>query len=172
MSFFGPTQRKWALYCHVFSISLWLGAAVAMLTIALLRPARPQTAAALAAYCLSVKLIDDHVIIASSGASLLSGLLLSWKTKWGFFVWYWVAFKLVATVLMVAFGATCLGPWINETARIAETRGLDALSAPEFHRPAGLSLFWGSLQVLLLIGIVGISVFKPWGRIGDSEKRR
>ena len=55
--------------------------------------------------------------------------MLSWRTKWGFFVWYWVGFKLVATILMVVFGATCLGPWIDRTA--ADVAKVAEMDQPE-----------------------------------------
>ena len=164
-SLFGPTARKWALTFHLLSIGIWMGAAIAMMTIALLRPSRPASDAGLLAYCLAIKLIDDWVIIASAGASLISGLLLSWKTKWGFFTWYWVAFKLVSTVIMVTFGATCLGPWINATASLAETQGLAAMDNPEFTSDIDSVRIWGTLQILLLVILIVVSVFKPWGKL-------
>jgi hypothetical protein len=166
MAYLGPVGRKWALILHLLCMALWLGSAIAMMTIAILRPNPPQTGVELAAHWLAIKLIDDFVIIGSAGGSLLTGLFLSWKTKWGFFQWYWVAFKLIATVGMVIFGATFLGPWIDATAAAAQRHGLAALEQPEYSQPMTQMLIWGTVQIVLLIAIVVISIFKPWGKVG------
>lgn len=173
-----PRGRKIVLALHILSAGLWLGAAVAMVTIMWLRPAAPQVAEELLAWCLAVKLIDDAVVIGSAGGSLLTGLYLCWRTRWGFFVWYWVAFKLIATVLMVVFGATCLGPWIDRNAAIASRLGLHALNDRVFQTDETRVAIFGAIQATFLAVIVAVSVFKPWGRItysapeGASEKPR
>jgi hypothetical protein len=169
MAEFGPRGRKWALSFHVLFSAVWLGAAVAMVVIMCLRPAAPRTGAELLAWCLAVKLIDDIIIIGSAAGALLTGLLLSWRTKWGFFVWFWVAFKLVATVAMVTFGAACLGPWIDETAAAVGSNGLEALDDPAFRAVRDRTTLFGGLQVGLLVFVVFVSVFKPWGRIRRKE---
>jgi hypothetical protein len=161
----GPTGRKWAVSFHVFFASLWFGSAFAMVIVMALKPAIPESPAALLAWCLAIKLIDDVVIIGSAGGALLTGLLLSWKTKWGFFTWFWVSFKLIATVVMVVFGATCLGPWIDEAAAIAGSEGLQALDNAAYWLNSNLALICGSMQVALLAFILFISIFKPWGKI-------
>lgn len=165
MKEFGPRSRKWAVSLHIIFTSLWFGSAFAMVMVMWLRPAAPANGEELLAWCLAVKLIDDVVIVGSAAGSLLTGLLLSWKTKWGFFIWFWVAFKLVATVFMVAFGAICLGPWIDETARVARRDGLDAVQELDFSTPTYLAAMCGSVQVVLLATILCVSIFKPWGKI-------
>jgi len=167
----GPRGRKWVVTLHVLSSGLWLGAAAAMVAVMWLRPVAPRTAAELLAWCLAVKLIDDVVVIGSAAGSLLTGLMLSWRTKWGLFVWYWVGFKLVATVLMVAFGATCLGPWIDRAAAAAGRSGLDALSDPTFRADDVRARVFGALQAGLLAFVVFVSVFKPWGRVARSLRQ-
>jgi hypothetical protein len=170
MKEFGPRARKWAVSLHVGFASLWFGSAFAMVLVMWLRPAAPASEGELLAWCLAIKLIDDMVIIGSAAGSLLTGLLLSWKTKWGFFIWFWVAFKLLATVCMVVFGATCLGPWIDETAALVRCDGLDALAGPSYVAATSLASICGSLQVALLAFILGVSIFKPWGKIRGAVR--
>lgn len=161
----GPMGRKAALTVHLLFVALWFGAAIAMVLLIALRPAKLQSDSELVAYCVCVTWIDDWIIIGAAGGSLLSGLFLSWKTPWGFFKWYWVSIKLVATVAMVAFGATCLGPWINQAHQLAAAKGLSALQDVNFQVANRRVLIWGVLQILLLALLIGISIFKPWGRI-------
>lgn len=164
MSDFGPVGRKWALSVHLLFVALWLGAAVAMMTIAFFHPV-PQTGEELYGYRNSLTWIDDWVLVIAAGGTLLSGMLLAWRTKWGFFKWYWVSLKLLTTVLMVAFGAVCLGPWITTTAHAVRDQGIATLQGSEYQSANRRALFWGTVQILVLMGIVIVSVHKPWGKI-------
>ena len=161
----GPHGRKWALTIHLVFVGLWFGAAIAMVLLIALRPESFDSAEALVVHCRCVKLIDDYIIIASAGGSLVTGLFLSWKTKWGFFKWYWVAFKLVVTIGMVCFGAFFLGPWINTMAAIAAERGLAAIEDSVFQAAHTKTLLFGTFQIGLLAAVIAISVFKPWGKV-------
>ena len=160
-----PLGRKWALSIHLIFVGLWFGAAIAMVLLIALRPSSFESPESLVIHCNCVKIIDDYIIIGSAGGSLVTGLFLSWKTRWGFFQWYWVAFKIIATIMMVCFGAAFLGPWINRTAEIAADLGLQAFDSPEYQTANSRALIFGSMQIGLLTAVVVISVFKPWGKI-------
>ncbi len=169
-----PLNKPWrqaALWAHVLSSSLWFGAVLAMMVLAVAKDRVPQSPAELRAFCLCVKLIDDFVIIATCGAAALSGLLLSWKTKWGFFVWWWVGVKLVLTLTMLAVGALWLGPWINEIEALArvDAGGLRAL--PRYGALNGRVLGIGGAQFVVLGFVLYASVFKPWGKVGGRGTR-
>ena len=73
-----PLSKPWrqaALWAHVLSSSLWFGAVLAMMVLAVAKDRVPQSAAELRAFCVCVKLIDDLVIIATCGAAALSGIV-------------------------------------------------------------------------------------------------
>jgi len=160
-----PLGRKWALSIHLIFVGLWFGAAIAMVLLIALRPSSFASPESLAVHCNCVKLIDDYIIIGSAGGSLVTGLFLSWKTRWGFFQWYWIALKIIVTVMMVCFGAIFLGPWINRTAEIAAQQGLQAFDSPAYQTANSRALIFGSMQIGLLLTVIVISVFKPWGKI-------
>jgi len=159
-----PKGRKWALSVHLVFVGTWFGSAIAMVLLIAARPREFASGEALAAYCNSVAMIDDWIIIAAAGGTWLSGSFLAWRTNWGFFKWYWVAWKFLSTTAMVLFGATCLGPWITETASIAGSAGLDALQDARFQTVSKRSLICGIAQIIVLAGIFFVSVFKPWGK--------
>lgn len=161
----GPKGRKLALAVHLLFVALWFGAAVAMVLLVFAQPRTLSDDLELIAYCRCVKVIDDFIIIAAAGGTLLSGVFLAWRTKWGFFVWYWIAFKLIATLAMVVFGATCLGPWINMRYEIARSGGIDVLNDAAYQVATHRVQLWGTLQIVLLAVVVIISIFKPWGKI-------
>ncbi|WP_181198231.1 DUF2269 family protein [Enhygromyxa salina] len=161
---FSKTARKWTLWVHVLSSSLWLGSALAMMILTFAKGRSPTNAAELHAFCLCVKLIDDFVIIASCGVSALSGILLSWKTPWGFFRYWWVAVKLCITVALLCVGAGLLGPWINETEALARTHGWAARELPRYQTVEREVTVLGSVQLVILGFVLYASIFKPWGK--------
>ena len=165
ISFAASFVRKCALTVHLVFAALWFGAAVALIMLVFARPSRLASDAELRVYCACVKLIDDFIIIGAANGTLLSGVFLSWRTSWGFFKWYWVSFKLLGTLAMVLFGALCLGPWVNLMHQLATSNGLKAVDTLSFQRAELQILCWGSGQIVLLLMIIAISVFKPWGRI-------
>ena len=161
----GKPARQWVLWVHVLASMLWLGSAVAMMVLTFAKGSRPSNAGELYGFCLAIKLIDDWVIIASCGLSAVSGMLLSWKTPWGFFRWWWVAVKLVVTVALLIVGASLLGPWINETEAIARAHGWDALGMPRYATVERRVTVLGTIQLGVLGFILYASILKPWGKL-------
>lgn len=168
--------RKLTLWVHVLSSSLWLGSAVAMVVLLLAKwhhlewASVSESVPLVYGILLAVKLIDDYVIIGSCGVSALSGMLLSWKTPWGFFNYWWVAVKFVITLLLLLSGASLLGPWINASEELARAR----LSAPVDEQRLALldSLVsgLGGSQVLILGFLMFASTYKPWGKIARAPR--
>jgi hypothetical protein len=160
--------RKWSLWVHALSSSLWMGSALAMMVLILAKGSVPDDAAQLYAFCLCVKLIDDWIIIGSCGLSALSGLLLAWKTPWGFFRHWWVAVKLCITVALLCVGAGLLGPWINETEALARDHGGVVQQLPRYWVVERNVTILGSVQLCILAFVLYASIFKPWGKLRKS----
>jgi hypothetical protein len=159
------TARKWSVWVHALSSSLWLGSALAMMVLMFAKGRVIDDAAQLYAFCLCVKLIDDFVIISSCGISALSGLLLAWKTPWGFFRHWWVAVKLVITIALLCVGAGLLGPWINETEALVRDHAGTVRELPRYHTVERNVTVLGSVQLLILGFVLYASIFKPWGKL-------
>lgn len=157
--------RKWSLWVHALSSSLWLGSALAMMVLILAKGRAPADATQLYAFCLCVKLIDDFVIIGSCGVSALSGLLLAWKTPWGFFQHWWVAVKIGITVSLLCVGAGLLGPWINETVELARSHAGGVQELPRYQTVDRNVTILGSVQLVILGFVLYASIFKPWGKL-------
>lgn len=170
--YFSPSARKWALWAHILSSSLWLGSAVAMMLLVIVRDRLPQSPLEVYAFSFCTKLIDDYIIIGTCGVSALSGALLSWKTRWGLLNHWWIVVKIIVTVVMLATGAGFLGPSINETELIL--RGVrehsssltDAVQGTRYDFVHTAVIVVGVIQVVVLATVMWISVFKPWGKTG------
>ncbi|MFW5705455.1 MAG: hypothetical protein ACOCX8_00510 [Bacteroidota bacterium] len=165
---FNKTTRRIILGFHVTLSSLWAGAGLSMLILMFFK--NPGNASELLAYNWAVKLIDDYVIIGSALGSLLTGLLLSWKSPWGFFRYWWVAIKLVITLMMVLAGSFFLGPWTNKSVALVAAAGMDVLHNQQYLFFQQASKVVGILQFLLVVALIFVSVIKPFKTIKPMAK--
>ncbi len=102
--------------------------------------------------------------------SLITGLLISLFTNWGFFKFRWVIFKWTATLAQIIFGTFWLGPWTDGATAIADLeRGL-ALQNTTYLYDKQMAVIFGSVQLLLLLAQVLISAYKPWGKRETRSK--
>jgi hypothetical protein len=157
-----PTGRLWLKGFHIFATALWVGSGICLMAMNLI--ARPENGYELHGVLLTLKLIDDVVLIPSAIGSFLTGLLLSWLTPWGFFKWRWVTLKWVLTIALMVFGTFWMGPWLNEMEMIAASRPDDAFADPALLGDRLRLLITAVPMLLALLVMVFISVIKPWRR--------
>ncbi len=163
------TARMWLKGIHIVFIGAWVGAATCMLLLHFV--SRPTSGDEMYAINEALKLIDDFVIIPAAIGSLLTGLLISWLTPWGFFKWRWIVVKWALTISVMLFGTFALGPWVNGMAEISAAERWQALQNPTYlHYRQMLSIF-SSPQFIVLLFMVIISVLKPWGRSKGNARQ-
>jgi hypothetical protein len=109
-----------------------------------------------------VQAVDDWLIIGGAVGALITGLIYSVWTNWGFFKYTWISLKWVMIILQILFGTFVLGPCINGNVIIAERLRGDALTDPVFLDNVLTSQIGGTVQLVLLLAIMVISVQKPW----------
>ncbi|MTI84851.1 MAG: DUF2269 family protein [Firmicutes bacterium] len=148
---------------HIFLVCAWIGAGVSMIVLGFAKE-HITNGDELYAFNASIKFIDDFVVIPAAIGTLLTGLLFSWLTNWGFFKFNWIIVKWVATVAQILFGTFFLGPWVNGSTTIADAERLQALQNQTYLYFSQMNKYFGILQVSLLVVVVFISVFKPWGK--------
>jgi len=113
----------------------------------------------------ALKTMDDMVIVGGAIGCLMTGLLYSSMTLWGFFKFRWITVKWVVTVLLILFGTFFLGPWIDNMATISAKEYALALVNPIYLNDEKMNMTWGSIQFAINIFLVVISVLKPWKRL-------
>jgi uncharacterized membrane protein len=155
--------KAWLKGFHLFFCCAWVGTGLSMLLLTLVKGHIPN-GDELYAVNACVKLLDDYIIIPAAMGSLITGLLFSLFTNWGFFKFKWVTFKWITTVAQILFGTFFLGPWTNGATAIANAERAQALYNTQYLYFREMNNYLGSVQVLLLIIVVFISVFKPWGK--------
>jgi hypothetical protein len=151
---FPPRWRKLALTAHVGASVGWLGAVAAFLVLAVigLRSIDDTTVRSLYP---TLDLLGWYVIVPFSVAALVTGLIQSLGTQWGFFKHYWVVAKLLITV-----GASLLLLLHMQLVRsAAAAAGNGALASEQRTR-----LVADAAAALVVLAIaVALSVYKPQG---------
>jgi hypothetical protein len=151
-------RQVW-LTAHVISSVGWLGAEAAALALCLTGMA--ATGPERRAMFVSADVLADTLLVPTSRAALVTGVVLAMGTKWGLVTYYWVFTKLVIGALLVVASAYAL----NNALATA------AASPPIGGESASLA---GMMAVIATLGVFAsvISVTKPWGRIKIRSRVR
>lgn len=158
------TQRRMLVTLHIALAVGWLGAAMAMLTLAIAARASQSTAHAASAYW-AMHLLADVLLIPLSVGVLSIGVLASATSPWGLTRYRWVLVKFIATCAAVLLSLLAL-PAMTRIAYQDATQ--HALAAA---RDAGTRLIIASsVSVALYLSLTTISIFKPWGRTARGRR--
>lgn len=150
--------RKLTLTSHlIFSIG-WLGAVAVFIALAITGLTTKDFTIARSMY-ISLEICTLYIIIPFCIASFLTGIIQAVGTKWGLFKHYWIIIKLFLTFAMTILLFLHLKPisLLSSTAIDSSfTNTGEAIGLIDIIKKAGAALF-------VLIAIVGISIYKPWG---------
>jgi hypothetical protein len=87
--------------------------------------------------------------------------LISLLTNWGFAKHRWVIIKWVLTVFCILFGTFYLSPTVNDQPHISAEEGIAALANPDYVSNHQASLRGGMVQLVSMVFMIWLSVFKP-----------
>jgi hypothetical protein len=102
------------------------------------------------------------VVIPGAIGCLLTGLVYSAFSNWGFFKQKWIIVKWVITISAIFFGTFFLGPWETAMMNISGEMGLAAVEDAQYLYYQRMNFWFGTIQFFVLVFTVWISVFKPW----------
>lgn len=155
-----PSARKWMLVTHIACSVAWIGSVTGFLVLAIKGFTSDEPEVARAAY-ISMNLLGLYSIVPLSLAALMTGLVQAFGTPWGLVRHYWVLVKLclttVATILLLLHQFTAVAQ--AATIAVRTPFGQRVRVGPL----GGQLIFDATAGLVLLLGIVAISVFKPWG---------
>lgn len=158
----GPNGRQWLKSLHLILSVIWLGAAISMNMLRFTW--MPSAGSDLYAVDHGIALIDRWVVIPAAFASLLTGLLESALTSWGFFKYRWVTVKWIGTIAVMVYAPLFVSPWDRELEIISRAQGLLALQNPLYIQDRWLYSLSGVTLIAILAFMAVISTFKPWTR--------
>jgi hypothetical protein len=141
---------------HVAAGGGWLGAAFCMLLVSWTNQVPSQHHAV----NLVMERIDEYVMIPVPLVAVATGLVLSWGTLWGFFRWYWVLVKQIATYALMLLAPFTVHEWIVQMTNLSQT----GASGGSYSALQRLHVVASAVIVVTGAAIVATSVLKPWGR--------
>lgn len=160
-----PRLRKFVLITHVTSTLGWLGAVGVFIALTVVGLTSQDPPTVRGAY-LVMEPTAWYVLVPLSFASLLTGIVQSLGTPWGFFRHYWVLLKLVITLIATIVLLNYMATFSAMADMAASSEDLTMLRNPSPLLHAVLALL-----VLLVAAVLG--VYKPRGmtRYGQRKQR-
>jgi hypothetical protein len=153
-----PGLRKLALTAHVAVSVGWLGSIGPYLALAIAGLNSHDAQVVRSAY-IAMELIGWFVIVPLSFAALVSGLVQSLVSPWGFIRHWWILVKIalttVATAVLVVHMQT-----VSHMSRIAADM---ALSQTDYRALRIQLVVHAAGGLAVLLAVTALSVFKPWG---------
>lgn len=153
---------KWLKGFHLLAVSCWVGGAVSLLLLYFLKN-DVIDGAVLYGINRSIHHVDMAVVVIPGALGcLITGLIYSSLSNWGFFKYRWLIVKWIVTIAAILFGTFFLGPWETHMMEISGNIGISALRDQEYLYNEKMNVVFGGIQVLVLIVTMFISIFKPW----------
>jgi uncharacterized protein with FMN-binding domain len=158
----GRTGKRVLLAAHITLACIWIGALFVTLLLVGVQLAHP-VAAWRPGLDRALLLVHDTLVVNASYGFIVTGLLFSLFTTWGAFRLWWIALKWVLLALLGLALPLWVAPHVS-----GMTAWSDALSGETAGNAAYAShvqavLLATATQLIVLVGIVALSVFKPWG---------
>ena len=153
---------KWLKGFHLLAVACWVGGGVSLMLLYFIKDG-VSDGGVLYGINQSIHQVDMAVVVVPGAfGCLLTGLIYSIFSNWGFFKHGWLIFKWVVTAIAILFGTFFLGPWKTAMMELSGTLGLSALNDPAYLYNEKMNLIFGAVQVLVLIVTLFVSIFKPW----------
>jgi uncharacterized membrane protein len=152
--------QKWLKSFHVLFAGLWVGGVFCLILKQFF--IKPSDGMELYGIMSTLKFVDDFIIIPGGVGSLLTALIYSIWTNWGWFKHKWITVKWCINLYAVILGTFWLGRWLNSLVPIAKGKGLSALTDPVFFHNRKMLMIWGAFQAVTIVFAFFLSVIRPW----------
>lgn len=104
-----------------------------------------------------------HNVIGWGGiGTFVTGLLNAWLSKWGFFKYKWVTFKLIIIIPLILFGMFFMEASILENINLLEQNGTFALQNQQFIENIEQVTLGAYFELSIFLFISIISSVKPF----------
>jgi uncharacterized membrane protein len=158
------SQQKILKTIHLISAAIWM-ACVIIITLLPYISKNITNGDELYMYNRIFHFIDMKMVTPSAVMTLITGLIYSIFTKWGFFQHGWLIYKWVITLGLILAGTFYLGPMVTTMLEISDIKRIAALEDPYYLYGLALGSWVSILNTSLLIIAVIVSVYKPWKNI-------
>jgi len=149
--------HEWLAFFHVLASMVWVGAVVlnnAMMT----RASRDRDRTAVLRLFREFEWVGPRLIGPSAAVVIGLGIWLVILEEWAAFSQVWIWLTLVLLAVSMGQNGIYSAPEGRRVADLADQRGAED---GEVRRRLGRLLWLGRLDVLILVIVVGLMVFKP-----------
>ncbi len=158
-------QQKLLKVFHLITASLWLSSVIALALLPIIS-SPTATGDEIYMYNLTYHFIDMFILTPAALVTLITGLIYSLFTTWGFFRHGWIVYKWIVSLLIIITGTFYFGPMVTELLEIADTKRIAALQDQYYMQGHTVGLYAAIVNTSLLVVAVIVSVYKPWKNIG------
>jgi hypothetical protein len=158
----GSRGQRWLRGLHIYAACVWVGCAT-VLVIAQ-HFVVPQNDGELHGILVTLDFIDLFILVPGAIGVLVTSLVYSIWTQWGWFRHRWIAVKWFICITGILFGTFWLGPWLSDNAHMAQRMGMGAFEDATFTNNRINFMIFGALQAGTLLITVFISTLRPWKR--------
>ena len=145
---------------HIIFGIMWIGGVMALVSIML--GTQPQGVEQMYAVAKDHLVIDKFFLIPGGIGIVLTAMIYSIFTKWGFFKVKWVGVKWVLTVVLVLIGKVYMGVTIEKNMGYAAMMLTESLPVEPFLANVRHVAIAGIVQLVGFAAILILSVMKPW----------
>ncbi len=156
-----PSQQKLLKTVHLVCVSVWL-TGVLLLGLLPWQVGATTSDEGIRMFVSLYRFIDLQVLTPAAVATLLTGLLYSGFTTWGFARHGWILLKWAVTALLVIWGTVHLGPSVEALWAWSRSGQTQLATDPILHQGLRLGVAAAIFNASLLLLAVTVSVFKPW----------
>lgn len=166
---FNPKQKNKWLIAHILFIIIYFGGLLGTLLLALSTKFTDDRELIYAAH-LYMQFFDWFFIIPGGMGSFITGIWLAVRTHWGITRHYWVLTKWIGNLAAILFGASFMRVWLHDNFAAMFSNPVHPLRNP-FYLSNRVMIFIGlGISFSILIFLVIISYFKPWGKRKGREE--
>jgi uncharacterized membrane protein len=158
------SQQKILKVIHLISMGIWL-TGVIILTLLPIISRKITNGDELYMYNNIYHFIDMFILTPAAILTLITGIIYSVFTKWGFFRHGWIIYKWVITLVIILTGTFYLGPLTTKLLDISNIERITALQNQYYLQGTSIGLWAGIINSILLIIAVFFSTYKPWKNI-------
>jgi len=153
---------------HILFGIMWIGGVMALVSIML--GTEPRGVEQMYAVAKDHLVIDKFFLIPGGIGIVLTALVYSIFTKWGFFKVKWAGVKWGLTVVLVLIGKVYMGVTIEKNMDYAAMMLTEPLPVEPFFANVRNVAIAGIVQLVGFAAILILSVWKPWVKKKSAAK--
>ena len=143
------SQQKLLKTIHLVAIGVWLSCVI-LLTLLPLISSHVSNGDELYMYNVIYHFIDMDVLTPAAILTLVTGLVYSIFTKWGFFKHGWIIYKWIVTLGIIVVGTFYLGPMVENLLEISDLQRMAALENSYYNHGIRVGLWAGLINTTFL----------------------